>query len=43
MLTHYVGTYKAPTSGQQLQSQYEITTKEALQQAKKRKLKEIVI
>jgi len=39
-LTHYAGTYKAPTSGQQLQSQYEITTKEVSQRAKKRKLKE---
>ena len=37
---YYASAYKAPISEQQSQSQYEIITKEALQWAKKRKLKE---
>ena len=40
MPIHYTNTHKALMSEQQ-QSQYKITTKEALQQAKKRKLKEM--
>ena len=39
--TYYTSAHKAPASGQQPQLQYKITTKEASQWAKKRKLKEI--